>query len=335
MGNIHGANVLEATVEVPDLPSGSSLRLVFDVDDKCVAPDDLRGADYYFSRSLNARVLASHPRRDHMLPLGLIYPVYAVGSWPVRRALWARKPAESAKILVRHIPLFSSLLRVQSSSAVCRPFHFEGRPRADAEPRILFMTQTWDPERIADPAEREDRKNLNEMRAECIRALRRHFPNLFFGGLRHSQHASEHYRDCLLPGGNLSHKSSYLKLMHASSICVATTGLQGSTGWKLGEYVAAAKAIVTEPPLTAQPGPFGEPVNYLTYRTPNECVEVIGTLVDSPARRLEMMRANLTYYHGYLRPDMLVWNAITNAILMEAEGVPPVAALELSAEARP
>ena len=48
-----------------------------------------------------------------------------------------------------------------------------------------------------------------------------------------------------------------------------------------------------------------------------------------------MMRANLTYYHGYLRPDMLVWNAITNAILMEAEGVPPVAALELSAEARP
>ena len=66
-GNIHGANVLEATVEVPALQKGSSLRLVFDVDDECLAPDDLRGADYYFSRSFNPRVLSSHPQR-HRIP---------------------------------------------------------------------------------------------------------------------------------------------------------------------------------------------------------------------------------------------------------------------------
>ena len=331
----YSVNLLEARVEVPGLRSGQPLRLFFDVDDQWRAPDDLRQADYYFSRSGSSQLFAAHPRGNRVLPMGLSYPVYSADSWPLQRALWAMKGGGGLKSLIRHVPWLARLFQVQSSAAFCQTRNFEGRPRIDAEPRILLMTQTWDPGRVSDQAEREDRLRINEMRAECIRAMRHHFPGLFYGGLRHSPHAVQHHPDCLLPDGSLSKKWNYLKLMHASSICIATTGLLGSTGWRFAEYVAAAKAIVTEPLLTAPAGPLCEGVNYSTFQTPQECVELAGSLVDSPQRRLEMMRANLTYYHGYLRPDMLVWNAITTAILRELADSRQGAAPQLAGQVHP
>lgn len=62
----------------------------------------------------------------------------------------------------------------------------------------------------------------------------------------------------LIVPDKLTGKRAYLHRMQHTEICVASTGLHGSTGWKLAEYVAAGRAIVTEPLRYTLPGGFEE-----------------------------------------------------------------------------
>ena len=74
--------------------------------------------------------------------------------------------------------------------------------------------------------------------------------------------------------------------------------------------MAAAKAIVHEQMLYSVPGSFTEGVNYLSFRTAEECVEAVAKLVENPERIRAMKKANAAYYQQYLRPDMLVKNTL-------------------------
>ena len=115
--------------------------------------------------------------------------------------------------------------------------------------------------------------------------------------------------DLIVPQ-ELTERRRYLRVMHSSDICIGTTGLNGSIGWKTGEYVAAAKAIVHEELCYSVTGDFREGANYLSFRTAEECVEAVAKLVESPERLQAMKRANAAYYRQYLRPDILVKNTL-------------------------
>jgi hypothetical protein len=97
-------------------------------------------------------------------------------------------------------------------------------------------------------------------------------------------------------------------------ICVASTGLHGSIGWKMGEYVAASRAIVTEIMRYEVPGDYTEGRHFLSFDTPAQCLAHIDSLVDDETRRREMMRANHDYYQEWLRPDKLVAHALSQFI---------------------
>jgi hypothetical protein len=149
-------------------------------------------------------------------------------------------------------------------------------------------------------------EQLNEMRAGCIRSLRKEFGPRFHGGFEHTEYAVRKYGDALAGRASDTRKNSYLRLLRDYPIGVATTGLHGSIGWKLAEYVATSRAIVTEPLRSLVPGPFDCPVNYLTFRTSAECVERVAGLLEDREARERMMDANRVYYHEWLRPDSLV-----------------------------
>jgi hypothetical protein len=112
----------------------------------------------------------------------------------------------------------------------------------------------------------------------------------------------------------MTRKSAYLSLLHRASVGIATTGLQGSNGWKLGEYVAAAKAIVTEPLRYSLPGRFEPDRNYLLFRDEHECLKATQTLIRNRTMRHAMMHENLAYYRCHLRPDALVLNTLIQAL---------------------
>ncbi|MFR9066750.1 MAG: hypothetical protein ACLVJH_07270 [Faecalibacterium prausnitzii] len=110
-------------------------------------------------------------------------------------------------------------------------------------------------------------RQVNADRIELLHRLQSAFPAQFTGGVSDNACAQQLCPELILPD-KLTGKRAYLHRMQHTEICVASTGLHGSTGWKLAEYVAAGRAIVTEPLRYTLPGGFEEGKNYKTYDVP-------------------------------------------------------------------
>jgi hypothetical protein len=260
--------------------------------------------DVYLKRSYLAAVIPQH-MRDKVRPLGLNYEVYKDGfdRFEFRRRL-AIDGVRSAALYVAGKLSGSGQPTVSQLSAV---------PPDGSDPRILFMCGTWDTNEPGRSAEKNaERRVMNDMRAACIAALRTAFGPRFTGGFAHSPHAAENYPQFLLPDARMAMKKNYIEILRQHQICITTTGLHRSNGWKLGEYVAHARAIVSEPLVHAVPDLCAN-VNYLTFSTPAGCVDAVGRLVDDAELRIRMAKANAIFYQERLRPDKLVERAVREA----------------------
>lgn len=295
------------------------LRLLYDVNDGydnlTEDPERLYGpllerCDICFKRSYSAARNAELKHGWKIRPLGLNYMVTVPGSaahWPTP----LDPPKEKVKKLIRMLPVTSHYNGRYYVEA------FEDEPRPDEPPQVLFMARMWDVQgdtgwKLTD-AKREERHYINEQRAHTIRLCRETFGSRFFGGVSPSRFAIEHYADLVIADRSEVSRHAYLRRMKQSSICIATMGLHQSIGWKFAEYVAAGKAIVTEKLHYEVPGVFGEGRNYLSFRTPEECVERIARLIQDDKLRRSIMMNNQKYYRRHVRPDRLVLNSLLTA----------------------
>jgi len=297
---VHGAPALEALIDgvnvIYDLRDGYN----FPPDDQ-YDPDrfhrDLESIGWCFRRSYDPLCHANYPNGWKVRPLGLNYFVSARGMWPryLERPLDWRRPIW---LLLGSEPTVRKL---------------QQPPKATTSGTVLFSARTWNPDDVSS-AQQLDRAILNEFRAACIRAGRKYFPGRFEGGFAPDKFTAHNYGDCLLRDARSSRKASYLDRMRRAEVCVATAGLFGSIGWKLGEYVACSKAIVSEPLRYVLPGEFLPTVNYLPFSTVDEFIDAVSTLVESPDQRRRMQAVNWDYYNEFVRPDALVWRTIQHVL---------------------
>jgi hypothetical protein len=292
-----------------------SHRVVFELRDGAdLSGDDLDWCTQYFKRSYSTGEHGDDPR---IVPLGLNYPVTARGDWRWRRAAWsalAARPAtlRSAAMTVAGLAAPAAISRrlgadPWSSAAVGV---FEDRHASVEPPLVLLLTRVWDHQRMS--GEKADHwESLSRLRADCIVALAAEFGPRFVGGLAPTPSAVRDFPD-LVVDASISRRARYLETMHAASVCVATAGLRGSNGFRLAEYTAAARAIVSEPLHFDVPGSFGPGANYLPFGTVDECVAASRRLVDDAGTRAAMMAANGAYYRDHVRPDALVRNALAS-----------------------
>ena len=293
------------------------------IDDRCSAfvdvhdsweidPEALRQNDLYFKRSLNRSRVATEMQHK-LRPLGLIHDTHAAGF----------DRFEARRIAMRPVSLPRRTLDLLSMIAHCAAGRFDRGGRATVSaltaspdprlsPRVIFMVGVWDPSAIpADEIEKiAEFEAVNEMRAGCVRALRREFGARFYGGIQHSVFARGRFPDLLLPDHASSSKLAYLRRLRDYPIGVATTGLHESNGWKLSEYVGLSRAIVSEPLRYSVPGGFTHPTHYLPFSSPEACVEQVALLMDRPAERMQQMQRNRDYYQAWMRPDVLAWRII-------------------------
>jgi hypothetical protein len=193
---------------------------------------------------------------------------------------------------------------------------YEVEPTFVEKPMAMFYARLWDPagesrsERTT-PEVAEHRKMLNEMRAACVRQLREAFGDRFSGGLEPTPFTLAHpVYSGLIKNRSETSKRAYLERMHRTDVCVGSLGLGDANGWRVGEYVAAARAIVNERMRYLVPGDFDEGKNYLGFTTADECIVQVGSLLDDPDAVYAMKRANQAYYREYLRPDRMIWNTL-------------------------
>lgn len=264
-------------------------------------------SDVYFKRSYDPHRL---PTRDfpRLRPLGLIHDVERDGIdlRALRRIARLRLPPRErlAHLRASAVASVASMMNLgpRPTESLLR-----AGPDPSLEPNVLFMAGLWDPGAV--PADRPDKaaefEAINEMRVACVRRLRKTFGPRFTGGVMHSEFARQRYPDVLLDDPRGASKRAYIGRVRRSAICIATSGLHGSNGWKLAEYVSLSRAIVSEPLRYAIPGDFAAPANYLPFESPDECAAQVQRLMDDHALRAAQMHANQRYAEHYMRPQAL------------------------------
>lgn len=176
---------------------------------------------------------------------------------------------------------------------------FEREPDYTADPQILFMTRLWDRSQTSE-------KNIDEinlMRIELVKELKKEYPKNSVCGIYDNELARKICPELILPE-KFTNRKNYIEIMKNSDICIASTGLHGSIGWKTGEYIAASRAIISEKPNYEVTGDFEIGKNFLEFENVDECMKHIDFLVNNPEKIYEMKKRNHEYYQNYLRPDV-------------------------------
>jgi len=264
--------------------------------------------DLYFKRSFNKEENIKFKNYKKIQPLGFNYWITTNGN-----ILDSYNRYQNNKLLIKNINIINNLYKKKE---ITHFKNFEQLPYINKNPKILFLARTWEPSNEISNEENEERHNINRVRAECIRELKKEFGNNFVGGFSNTPYTFKNFKDCI--NANIStNKINFMKQIKKSDICIATLGLHKSNGWKIGEYIAASQAIVSEKMYYEVPGNFKKGSNYLEFNNVNELIQSVNTLYYDNQKLYEMKINNFEYYNRYLRPDMLILNTLVTAIKLE------------------
>jgi len=321
-------NILSALVR--DLSKNIARKICFDLNDGPeIETACVRACDHYFKRGFDPRSLKRldpHLRRK-VLPYGLNYQCrsqhekrntlkrlirFCAADTPQRLRM------RSMQQMVRNF----AVRRLAKGTAAYAPSNdrsllisdLEAGPDVVVEPLVLYQVKIYDPESLAGRPVAEFKRLMDE-RANLVRALKRAFGKQFIGGVLPTDYARKHYADCISTFS--PERRSYLRLVRGCLIGVATTGLHDSAGWKLAEYFAGSKCIVSKPLKYVLPRPLVEGEHYLTFDSANECVRSCVRILDDSDLVHRMRRANYHYYRSQIRPPQKIWSCIQRTLACE------------------
>ncbi len=290
----------------------SGKRVVYEMGDnpEQVMHEYYDTADIYFKRMATQSLIDKHPK---LLPYGFNYPVYHYHDHFLKRAITARDKINIVRALLNNHKKLAVLAGIRTHASGSGLNNQEALPNPLLQPRIIFSARLWNNKTNEENKNRE-RTAINRQRIDIVSQLRKNFGDRFIGGIEDGSEARQECPELILPKSLFTQKSSYVKLLSQSTIGIATPGLEASVGFKLAEYIAFSKAIISTSVNALVPGDFAAGKNYVAYTTADECITLADKLMSSKAATHEMMEHNFRYYQQYLRPDKLIWNSILKAM---------------------
>lgn len=261
-------------------------RIIYDMMDGYQNPEGMKklldDCDYYFKRSYSTQknqVLGFDEYNKKIYPLGMNYMVSCKGN-PYSK--------ESLKSMLFKLRGDKPNSYFTSDKFACPVIYKEGLTK------VIFFTRLWDGE-----------NTINNTRIEVIRQLKKEFGGKFMGGIRDSELARRLAPDIIV-SKRQTERGRYLRMVQDSDICIGSTGLHDSIGWKTAEYVVMGKAIVCEELKYEVPGGFSPEKNYIPFSDAEGCVNAVEKLVNDPEYMYQMKLNNLMYYYQYLMPDRMI-----------------------------
>ena len=226
-----------------------------------------------------------------VLALGPSFPVRV---WAPARAAalaawtWLRGAARGARSWREHVANYWRQWRYRLPESAYGP-----RP---GEPGYVFFAATlW-----------RKHTRVNELRANFVRACREVEGLRFEGGFApRRQGTVPGFEDCLAPRRYPFRE--YLEATGRSALVFNTPAVADCHGWKLGEFLAQGKAILSTPIVRALPAPLAHSVHL--HRVSGERDELVRelrqVLADDAYRRGLEARA-VGYYRDYLSPERAI-----------------------------
>ena len=140
---------------------------------------------------------------------------------------------------------------------------------------------------------------MNRVRIDVVRALRE--MGNAISGIYPDYYAQDLCPDILASKKHMT-KRCYLNNLRISDICITNEGLKCSPGWKIGEYVAGSKCVVTNEIKCVIPE-FREGVNYQVFDDPSNVIDIVFNLrLDKSYKECQV--ANWEYSSKHLHPDV-------------------------------
>ena len=109
------------------------------------------------------------------------------------------------------------------------------------------------------------------------------------------------YRDCVLSDKSVPLKS-YLKKTKKSLFVFNTPAVHGCHGWKLGEYLALGKAIISTPLKNELPVPLEHGKNIHFVSSEQQLKDAVSILRDDEKYRSDLEKGAYQYWLNYVHP---------------------------------
>jgi len=306
------------SMRVRNPATGASLRVAFEMSDRSDVfnLEALENCDIYFKRSYYVPDLEplSARLREKIMPGGLNFACRTPSSsrrlLPLLIPLYGSRAIASPRSVLRNLGLHRRIL----ASFIRSPLFsdFQNPPDGGVERVILFQTRVWDPADIQPDIAEE----VNGRRVQVVRALKAEFGPLFRGGLVPDAYACKHYPDAVT--AEPSRRDLFIARSKRALIGIYTRGLHHSLAFKLPEYLASSKCIVSEPLRNQLADPLMPGLNYLEFDSIGKCVENCARLLADKDLVERMRQSNWEYYRAHVYPSGNLANCLDRALLKES-----------------
>jgi hypothetical protein len=296
-------------------PVGTPVRVFYDLRDRSdrFFMEDLAEARLYFKRTFIQTDVDALPEdlRPRVRPGGATFACMSGGVRlaPLPQALRFMAGSGSRESRRRVARRLVDYVRIPALRKFIAP------PSTVKREVVLFQTRVWEDREVPGPDSAEE---VNGQRVALVRTLRAAFGNRFVGGLVPTPMALERWPDLVTRRG--ADQPSYLRLIRDAAVAVYSRGLHHSTAYKLGEYMAASCAVVSDPVRSILPAPLEPGGHFAPYDTADECAAQCDRLLTSPGALMELRVAGHDYFSREIRPDSRMRRVIAVAL---AEGEYP------------
>ena len=180
-----------------------------------------------------------------------------------------------------------------------RPYYTDLNPEPSRSDYVFFCSTLW----YNDDYNQNDR-HLNARRANFIRACKEREDIRFEGGFVPQQGRSsvELFRDCLSETSYPYY--SWLQKTKQSALVFNTPAFWDCHGWKLGEYLALGKAIISTPLSNELPAPLTHGVNiHFVEDNIDSMKEAINYIIQNPDYKKHLEQGAREYWEAYGTPE--------------------------------
>lgn len=152
--------------------------------------------------------------------------------------------------------------------------------------------------------------NTNSLRAAYVRACK-NANCIFEGGLLAKAQSNPNFKSYKDVITHVYVKpKEYIEKIKRSAIVFNTPAVWGCHGWKLGEYLALGKAIISTPFLNEMPEPMQHGLNIHFIKHESELNEAVELLLFDKYYRKKLENGAKEYYKKWIEPTALVQKLI-------------------------
>lgn len=170
------------------------------------------------------------------------------------------------------------------------------------EDYVFFMSTLWDHQECID--------FTNPLRYRYMKAAKRNIKK-FEGGFVATDSNKEYYKYSDMITSTFLNPAAYLEKVKKSIFVFNTPAVHNCHGWKLGEFLAMGKAIISTPLSNMLPSPLVSGKNIVIVRSEDEVDITIKMLKDVEFRE-KLKRNSKKYYNTYASPQVVVQMIINN-----------------------